>query len=416
MNDSPTRLYRLRLRATRALIRLLLLVPLAVGIAIIVAGLRTNSTGLFVGGIVLSAIGFMTAGIRVSATEPMESQQNAYDHSARRHNFSTASPDGQLSACIAKTNDVGAGQPPVGELCLSDGLVIESCAPYLVWSDDSRYLAVPQHTCSTGFFGHSSSWRLLVIDTWHREIFGSGAFKTWPHPESLSGGHLVVGNNPENRLVENTWSIPDDLDKFTRFTYERFASPPTSVLRRIWPFVLGLCWCAGMFLWQLQALDHQEILYEVPQFVFASWLMLVLPLLAIFWMCVAYKPTLGKRGSLDRSGEMAFGLALGWIATMFVASGGAIRLGHDLDKDRGSVRLHDSVVLEKREYGGHWEGFRQRPRIHRHYVSTPLNGRVTDLPVDDSVYEKLKAGDDIFVIEVTGQSGRQYVTVGSRPR
>lgn len=407
MKDLPPRVFP-------ALVRLLLLVPLAGGIALLVAAMRTNSTGLFVGGIVVSGIGFMIAGIKISVTESTEGQQ--YDHPARQCNFSAASPDGKLDARIAKTYEVGAGQPPVGELRLSDGLVIESCAPYLVWSDDSRYLAVPQHTCSTGFFGRSFSWRLLVIDTGHRVIFGSKAFKTWPRPESFSGNHLVVGTNPGNRSVETAWSIPGDLAKFTGFTYERFTSPPTSVLRRIWPFVLGLCWCAGLFLWQLQALDHQEVLYDVPRFAFASWLMLTLPLLAIFWICVAYKPTPGKKGNLDRSREMAFGLAFGWIASMAIASGGAIRLGYDLDKNRGSVRSHDSMVLGKREYGGHWEGFLQRPRIHRYYVSTRLNGGVTDLPVDGHVYERLKTGDDISVIEVTGQSGRQYVTVGSSPR
>ena len=40
----------------------------------------------------------------------------------------------------------GWAPPPPGRLRLSNGLAFESCNPYLVWSSDSEYLAVPQWT------------------------------------------------------------------------------------------------------------------------------------------------------------------------------------------------------------------------------------------------------------------------------
>jgi hypothetical protein len=69
-----------------------------------------------------------------------------------------SSPDGTKTASIARASEVAMGAPTSGELRLSTGPTLESCNPSIVWSDDSRFLAVPQWT-------PSRSQRLVVVDT-----------------------------------------------------------------------------------------------------------------------------------------------------------------------------------------------------------------------------------------------------------
>ena len=54
------------------------------------------------------------------------------------------SPDGRLWAMVGDATEFQMGGPMVGTLRLSDGTREELCGVSLVWSDDSRYLAVPR--------------------------------------------------------------------------------------------------------------------------------------------------------------------------------------------------------------------------------------------------------------------------------
>lgn len=67
-----------------------------------------------------------------------------------------ASPDGKLTAAIIGAQEVGQGAPTSGILNISNGLSYQRCNPSIVWSDDSKYLAVPQWT-------HERDQRLMVI-------------------------------------------------------------------------------------------------------------------------------------------------------------------------------------------------------------------------------------------------------------
>lgn len=66
------------------------------------------------------------------------------------------SPDGKLTAVIDDASEVGQGAPTYGILNISNGMSYRSCNPSIVWSDNSRYLAVPQWT-------RERDQRLLVI-------------------------------------------------------------------------------------------------------------------------------------------------------------------------------------------------------------------------------------------------------------
>lgn len=67
------------------------------------------------------------------------------------------SPDGRRVAILFEPGEIGMGAPTSGELKVSNGQYAEGCNPSMVWSDDSRFLAVPQ------WFDRMQ--RLLILDT-----------------------------------------------------------------------------------------------------------------------------------------------------------------------------------------------------------------------------------------------------------
>src|SRR5437588_12269071 len=101
-----------------------------------------------------------------------------------------ASPDGKLVAQIDPATEVSMGNPTSGTLCVSNGLHLARCNPSFVWSDDSRYLAVPQYF---GFFGRQ---RLLIISFEEKRAFASKEREWYFQPESFSRGQLLVTINP----------------------------------------------------------------------------------------------------------------------------------------------------------------------------------------------------------------------------
>ena len=79
--------------------------------------------------------------------------------------------------------------PTLGTLSVSCELHIERCSPSFVWSDDSRFLAVPQYFLK---FGWLRRQRLLVIAFHERRVYASRASTSYFQPECFVGGYLVV--------------------------------------------------------------------------------------------------------------------------------------------------------------------------------------------------------------------------------
>ena len=67
------------------------------------------------------------------------------------------SPDGRFTAAFEYASEVCQGGPTYGVVTLSNGVTFDSCNASFVWSQDSKYLAVPQWT-------HYREQRLLVIN------------------------------------------------------------------------------------------------------------------------------------------------------------------------------------------------------------------------------------------------------------
>lgn len=70
----------------------------------------------------------------------MAAKISAWDYS-----LNLISPDGEVTAVIDDASEIGQrGAPTYGTLKLSNGLTFKGCNPSAVWSDDSKFLAIPQ--------------------------------------------------------------------------------------------------------------------------------------------------------------------------------------------------------------------------------------------------------------------------------
>lgn len=139
-----------------------------------------------------------------------------YDLPIWRRFHRAVSPDGKLIAKIDPAYEVSMGNPTSGMLCVSNGLHIERCNPSFLWSDDSRYLAVPK------YFG---TWvrkqRLLVIDFAERALYASSFRDYYYQPETFTAGLLVVAVNPFRSQKKIEVKIPEDLAR----TFDPFFAP-----------------------------------------------------------------------------------------------------------------------------------------------------------------------------------------------
>lgn len=61
-----------------------------------------------------------------------------------REEIKRSSPNGSSTAIFKYVTEVRMGGPTLGNLHLSDGTTFERCSPSMVWSEDSKYLAIPQ--------------------------------------------------------------------------------------------------------------------------------------------------------------------------------------------------------------------------------------------------------------------------------
>lgn len=140
----------------------------------------------------------------------MKTLQWPYTLPIWRRFYRAASPDGQRVAQIDPAYEVGMGNPTYGLLCVTGGPHLERCNPSFVWSDDSRYLAVPQ------FHGFFNRQRLLLVAFAEKCVFASKERTWYFQPESFSGGELIVTIEPFRSARAVTFHIPSELS--TQFT------------------------------------------------------------------------------------------------------------------------------------------------------------------------------------------------------
>jgi hypothetical protein len=110
---------------------------------------------------------------------------------------------------------MGMSNPTCGLMCVTGSPHMERCSPSFVWSDDSRYLAVPQYSA---FLQRA---RLLVLSFEEKCVFASKD-RVWHfQPESFSHGQLLVKIDPFRSTVRvMTFNIPSELSvRFKRLLW-----------------------------------------------------------------------------------------------------------------------------------------------------------------------------------------------------
>jgi hypothetical protein len=110
------------------------------------------------------------------------------------------SPDGRFAASIDDAGEVGMGAPNAGELVISNGMRLDACNPSMVWSDDSRFLAVPQWT-------NERKQRLVVISVDQRILKTLGGLFDVLELHDFSQGKIKLidlGNRPPEPIEFDT--------------------------------------------------------------------------------------------------------------------------------------------------------------------------------------------------------------------
>ncbi len=128
-----------------------------------------------------------------------------------RDKFQLKSPDGIWVAKISRATEVSMGNPTIGTLELSNGFKLDNCNPSFIWSDDSRYLVIPQYFRRFGLFRRQ---RLILIDVVDGCVKMSKKTACYFQPESFQEGQLFVTGEPFSDAVRLEWRIPENLNQF----------------------------------------------------------------------------------------------------------------------------------------------------------------------------------------------------------
>ena len=115
--------------------------------------------------------------------------------SAWTYSLYLTSPNGQITAVIDNASEIGQGAPTSGILKLSNGLTFQRCNPSAVWSDDSKFLAVPQWT-------ERNMQRLLVISIEQASVGYAPDIFHVLELHSFSGGKIKGIDSPIHKPHE----------------------------------------------------------------------------------------------------------------------------------------------------------------------------------------------------------------------
>lgn len=157
----------------------------------------------------------------------LKTKRSPYDTPPWRRSHKATSPNGALTAEIAEAREHSMSNPTVGTLRMSDGFELQKCNPAFTWSNDSRYLAVPQWIRRFGLFLRQ---RLVIVDVNSEVVFAS-RFTYWLlQPRKFVDGRLEVAISSS---IGITWEreqplvldVPKVLKDFVRLSTSHRKSP-----------------------------------------------------------------------------------------------------------------------------------------------------------------------------------------------
>lgn len=122
-----------------------------------------------------------------------------------------------MTAEIEQAFEVSMSNPTIGLLVISTGLAVERCNPSFIWSDDSRFLAVPQFS-RNWFFGVGRQ-KLLVIDPVAQTGWLSQKLAYYIQPETFCEGEITITLSPTRKKKTITFAMSDVMNAFTPITF-----------------------------------------------------------------------------------------------------------------------------------------------------------------------------------------------------
>lgn len=140
-------------------------------------------------------------------------EPSPYDPPIFRCSHRATSPDGTKTAWMAQTIEQSMGNPRLGILETSERLSLPRCNPAFLWSDCSRYLAVPQFGRRLGIF---FAVRMLIVDFDARIVWRAQPVRVWLQPESFENGMLVASRHFRQRGTRIAWQLPLCFDGMAR--------------------------------------------------------------------------------------------------------------------------------------------------------------------------------------------------------
>jgi len=128
-----------------------------------------------------------------------------------RRSHRQESPNRDMVAEINPAYEVSMSNPTIGTLEISCGITLPNCNPSFIWSDDSRYLAVPHFFYWRFLFRKQ---RLVIIDVLKRVGYASRKHTWYFQPKSFNNGKLIVTVEPFRSANDIEWLIPQDINTF----------------------------------------------------------------------------------------------------------------------------------------------------------------------------------------------------------
>ncbi len=108
-----------------------------------------------------------------------------------RRSHAATSPDGRWRATLEGAVEIFMSGPTKGTLRIDGLFDVPDCGPDFLWSDDSRYLAVPQWK-----YKFRPRARILLIDTEERVVYASRSRLKIAMLESFGNGVLAGVESP----------------------------------------------------------------------------------------------------------------------------------------------------------------------------------------------------------------------------
>lgn len=114
-----------------------------------------------------------------------------YNQPPWRRSHNATSPDGKWRATLDGAVEIFMSGPTKGILRIHGLFDIPDCGPDFLWSDDSRYLAVPQW-----HYRFRPRARIVIVDTREKKIYASRTRYKIAQLEAYANGVLTGVESP----------------------------------------------------------------------------------------------------------------------------------------------------------------------------------------------------------------------------